>query len=190
MGRSDSGTAMTKKSSLSIFMIVSCMAFLSVSGCGRQDSRDLFSVAWESVPAKVDRSDRPLPAPWQYRIELEIGSESEADEYLLRSPFVLTVLSDGSIVIGDDKPLQLRVYDLQGNHIASFAEPGGGPGDLTPSHFGWLMRPVGEQSFQLWSGWPPRIQEWTISGQLLNVETINSNHPILLGMTPRTIGFT
>ncbi len=144
---------MTKESSLSVLKIVFYLAFLSVIGCGRQDPRDLFSVAWESVPAKVHYSDHPLPPPWQYRIDLEIGSESGAEEYLLRSPFAITVLPGGSIVIGDDKPLQLRVYDLQGNHVASFAQPGGGPGDLTPSHFGWLMRPAGERSFQLWSGW-------------------------------------
>lgn len=180
---------MTKESSSSVLKIVFYLTFLSVIGCGRQNPRDLFSVAWESVPARVNHSDHPLPPPWQYRIGLEIGSESGAEEYLLRSPFALTVLSGGSIVIGDDKPLQLRVYDLDGNHVASFAQPGGGPGDLTPSHFGWLMRAVGERSFQLWSGWPPRIQEWTESGQLLTVETIDGSHPILLGITPRTIGF-
>jgi hypothetical protein len=98
-------------------------------------------------------------------------------------------MSDGSMVIGDDKPLQLRVYDPHGHHVASFAQPGGGPADLTPSHYGWVMRPVGERSFQLWSGWPPRMQEWTISGELLSVETVTDDHPILLSTTPRTIGF-
>jgi hypothetical protein len=33
------------------------------------------------------------------------------------------------------------------------------------------------------------MQEWTISGQLLTVETVASGHPILLGTTPRTVGF-
>ena len=180
---------MTKESSFPALKIVFYLTFLCVIGCSRQDPSDLFSVAWESVPAIVHYSDHPLPPPWQYRIDLEIGSESGAEEYMLRSPFVITVLPGGSIVIGDDKPLQLRVYDLQGNHVASFAQPGGGPGDLTPSHFGWLMRPAGERSFQLWSGWPLRMQEWSESGQLLSVETINTSHPIMQGLTPRTIGF-
>ncbi len=180
---------MRKGSSLSLPMIVVCCVILLSGGCSRQDSRDLSSVAWGSVPAIVDRSDQPLPPPWRYSIRFEIGSDSGDDAYLLRSPFVLTVMPDGSIVIGDDKPLQLRVYDAHGSHVASFSQPGGGPGDLTPSHFGWVMRPTGGRSFELWSGWPPRRQEWTTSGELLTVETIAGNHPIMLGTTPRTVGF-
>lgn len=181
---------MTRASSLSLLKITLYLLFLSAIGCSRQDPRDLSSVAWGSVPAIVDHSDRPLPSPWEYSIELEIGSDSGAEEYLLRSPFVMIVMPDNSIVIGDDKPLQLRVYNAHGSHVASFSQPGGGPGDLTPSHFGWVMRPVGERSFQLWSGWPPRMQEWTTSGELLTVETIAGSHPILLGTTPRTLGFS
>jgi hypothetical protein len=113
-----------------------------------------------------------------------------SDEYLLRAPLALTVLSDGSIVIGDDRPLQLRVYDREGRHVGSFAQPGGGPGDLTPAPFGWILRPAGEGEFQLWSGWPPRIQQWTLSGELHSVETFDGDHPIMSGMTPRTLAVT
>ena len=180
---------MIYESRLSALAILSWLTFVTVIGCSREGVRDLSAETWGSVPAVVDDSDYPLPPPWRYVIGLEIGSDSGADEYLLRSPFALTVLSSGSIVIGDDKPLQLRVYDAHGIHVASFGQPGGGPGDLTPSHFGWVMRPTGERSFELWSGWPPRIQEWTDSGQLLRVETVQSSHPILQGTTPRTIGF-
>jgi hypothetical protein len=99
----------------------------------------------------------------------------------------LTILSDGSIVIGDDRPLQLRVYDGEGQHVASFSQPGGGPGDLVPSPFGWVLSPSGNGSFQLWSGWPPRRQQWTVSGELLSVRTLDSSHPIMSGMAPRTL---
>ncbi|MFC1530127.1 hypothetical protein ACFL6R_05355 [Gemmatimonadota bacterium] len=180
---------MKKASSSWVCMLVHCLVFFSAVGCGKEDSQGLSSVAWESIPAIVDHSDHPLPPPWYYNVELEIGSDSGDEDYLLRAPFAISVLPGGSIVIGDDKPLELRAYDLHGNHLASFGQPGGGPADLTPGPFGWLMRPTGEQSFQLWSGWPPRIQEWTISGELLTVETIASGHPIMTGMTPRTLAF-
>jgi len=48
---------MNKASGSWVSMIVFCLAFFSVIGCGKEDPRDLSSVAWESVPAEVDHSD-------------------------------------------------------------------------------------------------------------------------------------
>jgi hypothetical protein len=174
----------------SLRSIVSGLAFVTVIGCGRSGASDIKTGTWGSVPAVVDESKRPLPPPWRHAISLELGSGSEEDDDILRSPIAVTVLTNGAIVVGDDRPLQLRIYDARGIHLASFGRPGGGPGDLTPSHFGWVLRPTGERSFELWSGWPPRIQEWTDTGELLHVETVQDGHPILRGSNPRSIGFT
>lgn len=170
---------------------MSISVFLSAAliGCGGGTEQLPPSTAWGSVPAIVHDGDQPTVLPWEFEIRLEIGADSEADEYLLRSPIALTVLPGGTIVIGDDRPMQLRAYDVRGSHVASFGQPGGGPGDLAPAPFGWVMRPTGERTFELWSGWPPRVQEWTAAGELLSVETVAGDHPIIAGPAPRTLGF-
>ncbi len=162
---------------------------LLLVGCGGRERTEVFPGAWESVRAVVDHSRQPLSAPWNCSVTLEIGEASGADEYILRSPFALTVLPGGLIVIEDDRPLQLRVYDSRGGHVSSFGQPGGGPGDLTPGRFRWVMRPLDERTFQLWSGWPPRVQEWTVDGELLGVQSLRADHPMVLGTAPLTIGF-
>ncbi len=165
------------------------LVLMALTSCSGADSPAPDSVAWPDVPAVVSHAEESLPAPWEYTVILEIGADAGAgrEDLILRAPFGLLIMPGGEIVIGDSKPLQLRAFSSEGIPIASFAQPGDGPGDLGHGPYGWYLRSVGERVFELWSRWPPRIQTWDLDGRLLSLETLDAGHPLCLGGTTRTL---
>ena len=59
---------------------------------------------------------------------VSIGQLDGEEPYLFERVFGATMLTDGRIVIGDDGPKELRVFDRGGNHLETWGGAGGGPG--------------------------------------------------------------
>lgn len=126
----------------------------------------------------VSHAPEPLPAPWILEEDLVIGVEYGSEEYMLRNPFAFVVMDGGEIVIYDNQPFQLRVYDGQGRFLRAFGQEGQGPTDL--QRFAHL-RDVGEGLFQLWGGVRPfRIQTWNLLGEWQDTQTLPEGHPLYL----------
>jgi len=142
----------------------------------------------DGVQEVVSRARRPLPPPWRLEEDLIIGVEYGDEEFMIRGPRDFTVLEDGSMVILDSNPVQLRVYDPAGRFIREFGQAGRGPTDLPSYAVGrGVFRDAGQERFEIWSGWPTRIQTWNISGEMLSVETMGEDHPLRRGRAPRII---
>ncbi len=142
----------------------------------------------DGVQEVVSRARRPLPPPWRLEEDLIVGVEYGDEEYMIRNPRDFTVLEDGSIVIFDSYPFQLRVYDSEGRFITEFGQAGQGPTDLPSYAVGrGVLRDAGPDRFEIWSGWPTRLQTWNIIGEMLSVETLDEDHPFLRGRAPRII---
>lgn len=85
------------------------------------------------VEIVVSHSETGFPAPWRFSETpaFRIGKGREEDPYLFTYVVGAVRLTDGSIVVREGASLELRRYDSQGNHIASFGGKGEGPGEFT-----------------------------------------------------------
>lgn len=143
----------------------------------------------DGVQEIVSRARRPLPPPWRLIEELVIGVEYGDDDYMIRAPRNFTVLDNGTIVLLDDNPMQLRVYDRDGTYLRSFGQTGQGPTDL---QIPWrveatTLMPAGADRFEIRTGWPIRKQTWDIRGELISVETMRDDHPLRRGIGPHWV---
>jgi len=119
------------------------------------------------------------------RCTIEYGD----DDYMIRAPRNFTVLDNGTIVLIDNNPMQLRIYDGEGTHIRSFGQTGQGPTDL---QIPWRVEattllPAGIDRFELRTGWPIRVQNWDVHGELLSIETMSDDHPLRQGAGPLAV---
>lgn len=170
--------------------ILICIACLGVAACSSTDGSHTTVTITDSVREVVSHAPAPLPPPWRLIEELSIGIDYGDEEYMLRRPWGLTVLEDGTIVVFDSNPLQLRLYNQDGHHIRSFGTPGSGPGDLAFSgSLSTTFRPAGNGRFEIISGWPLRAQTWTVEGSLEEIRTMSDKHPFLSGRRPRVLRF-
>ncbi len=159
---------------------------LCLFACSQTDESATTVTIVDSVREVVSHAPEPLPPPWNLIEELSIGVDYGDEDYMLRRPWALTVLDNGTIVILDSNPLQLRLYDSDGLSLTAFGEPGDGPGDLVFSGSnGTTMRPAGNNSFEILSNWPIRAQTWNVTGSLEDIQTMPDDHPFLQGRRPR-----
>lgn len=166
------------------------VACLGVAACSSTDGSHTTVTIKDSVREVVSHAPEPLPPPWRLIEEMSIGIDYGDEEYMLRRPLGLTVLEDGTIVVLDSNPLQLRLYDRDGHYIRAFGTPGSGPGDLAFSgSLATTFRPAGNGQFEIISGWPFRAQTWTTYGSLEEILTMPDNHPFLSGPRPRVLSF-
>lgn len=175
---------------LRIFMVgvICCTSITILAAWSELTPSPQVQVGSDGVQEVVSRARRPLPPPWRLEEDLVIGVEYGNEEYMIRGPRDFTVLEDGSIVILDSNPVQLRVYDSAGRFIREFGQAGRGPTDLPSYAVGrGVFRDAGLERFEIWSGWPTRIQTWNIQGEMLSVETMGEDHPLRRGRAPRII---
>ncbi len=133
-------------------------------------------IAPDGVLEVVSRAPEPKPAPWILEPDLVIGVEYGEDAYMLRGPASFAVLEDGTHVIFDTSPAQIRLYDAQGVFLREFGRPGSGPTDL-PSRA--TITCLEEKRFDVWGGFRPfRVQRWNPEGDLLRVNTLPQQHPL------------
>ncbi len=168
-----------------IFILPSVACVYACTNSGESD----ISISMNgSVKEVVSHSPEPLPAPWHLIPELSIGIDYGDENYMLRGPWGVTVLENGTCVILDSSPLQLRLYDPEGVFLREFGRSGRGPDDLIFSGpFSTTLRPAGADRFELWSNWPLRMQTWTIEGSLEDIQTMPDDHLFLKGRRPRVL---
>ncbi len=88
---------------------------------------------------------------------VSIGQMDGEEPYLFGDIFDGVVLSDGRIVIGDDGPKELRVFDRNGNHLETWGGRGEGPGEFSPNQL-WGMASLPGDSIIVWHfGYPELI---------------------------------
>lgn len=166
-------------------LFVVAMAFTVSSNA---DSVVRQQIGLDGVPEVVSQARRPLPPPWRLVEDLVIGVEYGDEEYMIRGPRDFTLLEDGSVVILDSNPVQLRVYDSRGRFVRAFGQVGRGPTDLPSYAVGrGVLRGAGTGLFEIWSGWPTRLQTWNIDGEMASVATMGEDHPLRRGRAPRII---
>jgi len=163
-------------------------SIFSIYACTDSGKSDISISVKDSVREVVSHAPAPLPAPWHLIQELSVGVDYGDENYMLRRPWVFTVLENGTCVILDNSPLQLRLYNSEGVFLRAFGRPGQGPDDLIFS--GTLstnLHPAGADRFELWSSWPLRVQTWTVEGSLEDIQTMPEEHPFLQGRRPRVL---
>jgi hypothetical protein len=158
-----------------------------VSACTRSDPNLVEQVGADGVREVISVAPEPLPAPWRLVKDLVIGVEYGEDAYMRRAPLDYTVLDDGTQVILDNSPLQIRVYDADGTFVREFGRQGNGPDDLRqyrPSQ-GSSIRSPDPGLVEVWTGWPTRSQIWRTTGEMVSVKTLAEDHHFLRGRRPR-----
>jgi len=175
-----------RKRSYSRFILI--LLPLLVSHCTEKDDLFLEYLTDEGIKIVLSKNLENPPQPWKL-IEHHVAGIAYGDStYMLRNPVGVTVLISGEWIVVDSKPLEIRIYSSEGRFVNSFGEPGGGPNDLQWSSPLRHIRAVTEDQFELWSGWPLRIQTWSTEGNLLEVK-LKEDHPFLKGRFPRQLEF-
>ncbi|MFC1529250.1 hypothetical protein ACFL6R_00865 [Gemmatimonadota bacterium] len=133
----------------------------------------------DGVTEVVSHAPEPLPAPWRFERDLVIGVEYGDEEDMLRNPAAFAVLEDGTHVILDASPSQIRIYDAEGQNVSEFGQPGDGPNDLPRTVYWCYLAPTGEDQFFTWNRYGThRLQHWDTSGALIRITTIDHQHPL------------
>lgn len=113
-------------------------------------------------PAEGSRLDWRLgPEPL-----VSIGRMAGEEPYLFHRVFGATMLSDGRIVIGDDGPKELRVFDRSGNHLETWGGQGEGPGEFRGGQL-WGLAPLPGDSIVVWEYWFPELTVFGPDGEFL-----------------------
>ena len=148
-------------------------------GCSNRDREANTGSGSDAVGQILSDDKPPYRVPWRLTQDLSVGVARGDDHYVLRTPRCLAVMNSGAMVVLDDRPLELRVYDASGNFVRSFGQPGPGPIDL---HFRGtkklLLFAVSPDQFEYWAGWPPLRQRWNLNGELEDVKSFPRDHPI------------
>ena len=161
---------------------------LTLASCSRQDPFLVEGVGSDGVREVVSTAPEPLPAPWRLIEDLTIGIDYGEEGEMLRWPRNFIIMDDGTHVVLDDRPLQIRIFDAEGVFVRAFGEQGQGPADfLRYIDQRGVLRAIGPDQFELWTGWPLRRQTWDTRGRLLSVVTIPSDHPCMDRRVPSAI---
>ena len=133
------------QSSLAQGIVVLTLAAGGVAGCSADRAvEDGMRPEQERDSAGIRIIENPSP-PEGSRLAWRIGPEPsvtigglEADgPYMLYRAFGASKLPDGRIVVADNDSGELRVFDAEGNHFATWAGKGEGPGEI--AQYGHLV---------------------------------------------------
>ena len=131
------------------------------SGTQFRDSAGI-RIVENALPAEGSRLDWRLgPEPL-----LTIGQMEGEEPYLFERIFGATMLSDGRIVIGDDGPKELRVFDQLGNHMQTWGGVGEGPGEFRGGQL-WGFRRLSGDSIMVWHYWFPELTLFGPNGEFV-----------------------
>lgn len=161
------------------FILLFGLLVALAQGCfNRNRSSDAGSDS-DAVQQILSEDKPPYRVPWRLTQDLSVGTARGDDHFVLRVPRCLAVMSSGTMVVLDDRPVELRVYDAAGKFVRSFGQPGPGPVDL---HLGgtnqMLLFTVSPVQFEYWADWPPLRQRWNLNGELEDVKSFPGDHPI------------
>lgn len=95
---------------------------------------------------------------------VSIGQLDGEEPYLFERVFGATMLTDGRIVIGDDGPKELRVFDRGGVHLATWGGQGEGPGEFGPGQL-WGMATLPGDSILVWEYLYPELTVFGPDGE-------------------------
>ena len=167
-----------------MYRLMICFVALPIylTSCTEQEGSDTEIsrvLGKDGVLEVVSHASVPLPAPWILEPDLIIGVEYGEEEYMLRNPASFGILEDGTHVILDSSPSQIRIYDTEGHCIGEFGQSGEGPSDLPRSIYWSFVTPSDQDQFFIWRKYGTnRLQHWDTSGRLLSVHTLNQLHPL------------
>ncbi len=151
-----------------------------LSSCASSDPNVIDRIGDDGVHEVISTAPAPLPAPHQLREEMVIGVEYGEQGEMLRQPLDYTMLEDGTYVILDGNPLQIRLYDHDGVFIREFGQQGQGPADLRQHRPAQAsgVKPIGDSGeFEVWAGWPVFRQRWNLRGEMISATTMPEDHP-------------
>ena len=128
------------------------------------DNADLpFSETRDSAGIRIVENARPEDGSrldWMIGPEpsVSIGAAEGEDPYMFRYAWDATRLSDGRTVVADRSSSELRVFDEEGNHLATWGGRGEGPGEFPEARLGDV------------APWPgDSIVAWYSSAQTISV---------------------
>ncbi len=160
----------------------------TLTSCSIRDPYLVEGIGADGVREVVSIAPEPLPAPWRLIEDLRIGIDYGEEGEMLRWPRNFIIMEDGTHVVLDDRPLQIRIFDADGVFIRAFGEQGQGPADfLRYIDQRNLLLATEPEQFELWTGWPLRRQTWDTSGRLHSVVSLGSDHPWMDRRVPAAI---
>ncbi|MFC1529127.1 hypothetical protein ACFL6R_00240 [Gemmatimonadota bacterium] len=168
-----------------LWMVVPVIASITAA-CSTAENVYISETMDGEVRVVVSRAPEPLPAPWKLDEEAVIGVDYGDEAYMLRRPWSVAVMENGTHIVLDSSPLQLRLYDAEGAFIREFGQPGDGPGDLDfRGLYASTLITDGSESFEYITRWPPRNQTWSVDGHLIEEVSLPGTHPFVQGSRPR-----
>ena len=113
------------------------MPLAAIGGTACEDAEDVAvrSEPWDSAGVRIVENPRPADdsrLPWRIGPDpaVSIGVESGEEPYMLFDANAATKLADGRIVIANTGTNELRVFDANGAHQATWGGAGEGPGEF------------------------------------------------------------
>ena len=97
---------------------------------------------------------------------VSIGQREGEAPYLLERVFGARMLSDGRIVVGDEGPKELRVFDPQGIHLETWGGRGEGPGEFGGGQL-WGMARLPGDSIVVWEYFFPEVTVFGPDGEFV-----------------------
>ena len=140
----------------------------------------------DGIREVLNHHQPPYPIPWEVEEVARIGIAYGDTTFMLGHPTHFTILPDGSAIILDTQPLQLRVYGPDGSFLATIGRQGAGPIDLQRNIR--YLGPLGADRIELWSGHPVRRQIFDLRGTLHEIQTMGRDHPFVEGRRPYRVG--
>lgn len=114
---------------------VVAVALLAGVGCAGAGGGGPTGVVTDSAGIRIVKYDLQRGAIPVHRlvgeIEQEIGLVEGPPEYTFSTVTDLAMAADGRYVVSDRLAQQIRVYDADGEHVASLGHPGDGPGEFS-----------------------------------------------------------
>ncbi|MCY3548530.1 MAG: 6-bladed beta-propeller [Gemmatimonadetes bacterium] len=103
---------------------------------------------------------------------LSIGEFSGPSELLFGRVASVSRDQAGNIIVADAQAFEVRVFDPQGQHVLSFGQEGGGPGDFQSLDAVW---PLEDGSLLAVDDRLDRISRFDMNGRLIETATLENN---------------
>lgn len=108
---------------------------LITTGCGADDTAHAWTATRDTLPGGIARvinvpPDAQIEPTWQIEEELRIGIREGGGAAQFGQIKGIAVLSDGQIAVLDAQAREVRLFDPDGSHLATYGRAGQGPGEL------------------------------------------------------------
>ncbi|MXW17675.1 MAG: hypothetical protein F4X60_09655 [Gemmatimonadetes bacterium] len=159
--------------SISVFFVVAA-ALAPTAGAASQETEGptgIRTLIRDSAGTRIIENARPPEGSrldWRLGPEplVSIGRMEGGEPYLFHRVFGATLLSDGRIVVGDDGPKELRVFDRNGEYLETWGGQGEGPGEFGGAQL-WGMERLAGDSILVWHFWYPELTVFGPNGEFV-----------------------